>query len=208
MHICIQSGLCSGERFRNQSNGPSFSPQSFFRAQLWNSCDRVTGLESASPSALLRESAIMEGLVEVGETDWPRWASTLVQQRQCVHTENTAVAWHVGGGRPCRVWFPLSLSPDFDAYLWCHSFTSAWVLWSHFWEKNKLLCMRRSTQDNSTVLKRGSLGPLLTGSQWTFQYRCCNYGLQSIKLCVLRHLGVFANKYTTPSDLLGWGGQK
>lgn len=119
MHICIQSGLCSGERFRNLSNGPSFSPQSFFRAQLWNSCDRVTGLESASPSALLRESAIMEGLVEVGETDWPRWASTLVQQRQCVHTENTAVAWHVGGGRPSGFDFPsachLILMHIFDA---------------------------------------------------------------------------------------------
>ncbi|KAK7826851.1 hypothetical protein U0070_026447 [Myodes glareolus] len=45
-------------------------PQKFFfqtELQLWNSCDRVTGLESASPSALLRESAIMEGSAVVSK---------------------------------------------------------------------------------------------------------------------------------------------
>lgn len=131
-------------------------------------------------------------------------------QRQGVHKKNTAVTWYVGGKHPAGCDLPSScfpsLSPDFDVYLSCHSFTSAWVLWSHFWEKNELLCIRRSTQDNSTVLKRASLGPLLPGSQLTFQYRCCNYVLQSIRLCVLGHFGVFVNKYTRPSDVIRLGG--
>lgn len=78
--------------------------------------------------------------------------------------------------------------------------------YGHISEKNELLCIRRSTQDNSTALKRASLGPLLPGSQLTFQYRCCNYVLQSIRLCVLGHFGVSVNKYTRPSDVIRLGG--